>query len=258
LGLVGDVGFTTAIIGKAPVEALLQNAGRNLAVLTSGPIPPNPSELLLTKHARQIILDIASKVDFTIIDTPPLLPVTDGAEIATIADATLVVHRAGKTTRDQAARAVEVLENVGKKPVGVILNMITRRGGKYDYQYGYYYMAYRPESNAKASKSRSEQGSGNEANELPTLPPPGAPVGGAPVGAVTPEPEQPKERGRRRLLRKDKTENYADDPVDPVAPLVPAQTMVKPTWEAGAAPVPPPPLETGQGAWFNVRPEDDQ
>ena len=146
LGLVGDVGFTTVVIGKAPVETVLQNAGRNLAVLTSGPIPPNPSELLISRHARQVIADIADKVDFTIIDTPPLLPVTDGAQVATIADATLLVHRAGKTTRDQAARSIEVLDKVGRHPVGVILNMITRSASKYDYEYGYYYTAYRPQS----------------------------------------------------------------------------------------------------------------
>lgn len=145
LGLVGDVGFTTVVIGKAPVESVLQNAGRNLAILTSGPIPPNPSELLISQHARQVITDLAANVDFVIIDTPPLLPVTDGAELATICDATLLVHRAGKTTRDQALRSVQALEKVGRKPVGVILNMIARGSGKYDYEYGYYYTAYRPD-----------------------------------------------------------------------------------------------------------------
>jgi capsular exopolysaccharide synthesis family protein len=145
LGLVGDVGFTTVVIGKAPVETVLQNAGRNLAVLTSGPIPPNPSELLISQHARQVIAELSRNVDFTIIDTPPLLPVTDGAEMATMADATLLVHRASKTTRDQAARSVKALDKVGRRPVGVILNMITRTAGRYDYEYSYYYTAYRPD-----------------------------------------------------------------------------------------------------------------
>ncbi len=155
LGLVADVGFTTVVIGKAPIETVLQNAGRNLAVLTSGPIPPNPSELLLSQHAKQIITEIAAKVDYTIIDTPPLLPVTDGAEIATVADATLLVHRAAKTTRDQVNRSVEALDKVGRRPVGVILNMITRGSGKYDYQYGYYYSTYRPETK-KADKRNAK------------------------------------------------------------------------------------------------------
>ena len=141
LGLVGDVGFTTALIGKTPVEEVLQNAGQNLAVLTSGPIPPNPSELLITEHAKQIIDEVAQHVDFVIIDTPPLLPVTDGATVATLADATLLVARPGKTSREQAARSVDTLHKVGKPPVGVVLNMVTRGRGGYSYEYGYYYTA---------------------------------------------------------------------------------------------------------------------
>ena len=151
------------MIGKAPVESVLQNAGRNLAVLTSGPIPPNPSELLISKHAKQVIADLAANVDFTIIDTPPLLPVTDGAELATIADATLLVHRAGKTSRDQAARSIQALEKVGKKPVGVILNMISRSSGKYDYEYAYYYSSYRPDRSDGKRGAHYDGGVGTDA-----------------------------------------------------------------------------------------------
>lgn len=165
LGLVGEVGLTTALIGKSPVEAVLQNAGRNLAVLTSGPIPPNPSELLITDHAAQLIRHIAEQVDYTIIDTAPLLPVTDGAEIAARADATLIVHHAGKSTKDQAARSLEALDKVGVRPVGVILNMITKSRGAYDYNYGYYY-TYRPDrSRAKRDNDRTESPRGVNGHE---------------------------------------------------------------------------------------------
>lgn len=150
LGLVGDVGFTTALIGRAPVESVLQNAGANLAVLTSGPVPPNPSELLISDNARRLIAEIASKVDYTIIDTAPLLPVTDGAEIAAIAEATLIVARAGKTTKEQIERSVAALEKVGKRPVGVVLNMLTGGQGSYGDGYGYYYGQYRPERSHRA------------------------------------------------------------------------------------------------------------
>jgi capsular exopolysaccharide synthesis family protein len=149
LGLVPDVGFTTVLIGHAPIEAAMQSAGRNLAVLTSGPVPPNPSELLVTEQAGAVIRQVAEQVDYTIIDTAPLLPVADGAEVAALADATLLVHRAGKTTRDQSARAVETLRRIGERPVGVILNMVTRSTGRYDYEYNYYY-SYRPDRSRKA------------------------------------------------------------------------------------------------------------
>ncbi|MCW2495419.1 polysaccharide biosynthesis tyrosine autokinase [Jatrophihabitans sp.] len=226
LGLVGDVGFTTVVIGKAPVETVLQNAGRNLAVLTSGPIPPNPSELLLSKHAKQVIFDIAAKVDFTIIDTPPLLPVTDGAEIATIADATILVHRASKTTRDQVFRSVEALAKVGKKPVGVILNMVTRTGGRYDYEYGYYYEAYRPNTDSKGKTRKPEDGQGHSeaglyptddgtsAPGLPVTPPPPPPPVEELAGPDAPESQAA--RGGRR--RKQKARRGDRDPVDQVVP----------------------------------------
>jgi capsular exopolysaccharide synthesis family protein len=175
LGLVGDVGFTTVLIGKAPLEAVLQNAGRNLAVLTSGPVPPNPTELLISAQANAVIRQIAEKVDYTIIDTAPLLPVADGAEVAAIADATLVVHHAGKSTREQAARSVEALAKVGTKPVGIVLNMITRGRGRYDDEYGYYYAAYRPQRSRRAKgedEAPPEQPPAREARPEPEYVPP--------------------------------------------------------------------------------------
>lgn len=143
LGLVPDIGFTTVLIGQATVEAAMQNAGRNFAVLTSGPVPPNPSELLLSEQARAVIRSVAEHADYTILDAAPLLPVTDGVEVAALADATLVVHQAGKTTREQAARSIEALANVGMQPVGAILNMVTRAKSRYEYDY--YSYSYRPD-----------------------------------------------------------------------------------------------------------------
>jgi len=162
LGLVRDVGLTTVLIGKAPIESVLQDAGRNLAVLTSGPVPPNPSELLISAHAREVIQHIGAQFDLTIIDSAPLLPVTDGAEIAAIADATLIVARSGKTTRNQAERSVEALAKVGERPVGIILNMVTRTRGGYDTEYGYYYTEYRPKGSRTDSKG-AEPTSGDPA-----------------------------------------------------------------------------------------------
>ncbi|SHG30040.1 capsular exopolysaccharide family [Jatrophihabitans endophyticus] len=144
LGLVTDVGFTTVLIGRTSVLDALQNIGRNLAVLTSGPVPPNPSELLNSEQARNVIAEVAAHVDYTVIDTAPLLPVADGAEVAAMSQATVVVHRAGKTTREQARRSVAALEKVGEAPVGVVLNMVSRTTGRYDYENNYYY-TYRPE-----------------------------------------------------------------------------------------------------------------
>jgi capsular exopolysaccharide synthesis family protein len=128
LGLVRDVGLTTVLIGQATVEEVMQSAGDNLSVITSGPIPPNPSELLASAQTKAVLKDLAQQADFTIIDSAPLLPVADGAEVAALADATLLVARWGRTSRHQLAQAVEVLAKVNKRPVGTVLNMAKSRG----------------------------------------------------------------------------------------------------------------------------------
>lgn len=158
VGIVGEVGFTTVLVGRAPVDSVLQSLGTNLTVMTSGAVPPNPSELLGSRHAREVIEQLSSEFDFVVVDTPPLLPVTDGAQLATIVDATLLVHRVGKTTRDQLIRSVSALEKVGRRPVGVILNMLNRsRGGTYVYEYGYYYAEYRPQTSGEGPDPTSDE-----------------------------------------------------------------------------------------------------
>jgi capsular exopolysaccharide synthesis family protein len=156
LGLVPDVGFTTALIGKVEAIDVLQNAGRNLSVLTCGPVPPNPSELLITDHARKVIEQVAATADYTIIDTAPLLPVADGGDVAALADATLLVSHSGKSTHEQVARSLERLQQVGERPVGTVLNRVRRSRGMYDDSYAYYY-AYKPrraKGSAKAKPAR--------------------------------------------------------------------------------------------------------
>jgi capsular exopolysaccharide synthesis family protein len=150
LGLIRDVGLTTVLIGRATVEQVIQRAGHNLTVITSGPIPPNPTELLISEQARMVLADIADRADYTIIDTAPLLPVADAAEVAALADATILVVRAGKTTRSQVTRAIEVLARVNQRPVGCILNMARARGGdSYLYAYDYTYRPSREKTHAQ-------------------------------------------------------------------------------------------------------------
>jgi capsular exopolysaccharide synthesis family protein len=140
LGLVGSVGLTSVLTGQAELDDVLQNAGRNLAVLPCGPVPPNPAELIASERCRQIVDYLAGNVDVVVIDTAPLLPVADGAEISAIADATLLTVRAGKTTVDQIRRATETLSQVGVTPVGAVLSMAqASKSRSSDYYYGGYY-----------------------------------------------------------------------------------------------------------------------
>jgi capsular exopolysaccharide synthesis family protein len=140
-GLSNEVGFTSVILGETtPMKALRQIPGYdNLWVMPGGPVPPNPSELLASRRSERLLHLLTDQFDMVLIDTPPVLPVTDAAVLAACADATLMVIAAGVTTKKQARRAVEILQRVDAAPLGVIVNRIPHRGGNFYYGYGYGY-----------------------------------------------------------------------------------------------------------------------
>ncbi len=115
-------GVTTLLLGKVGLEEAVWKHDSGLHVLTSGVAPPNAAELLQTKAMAQLLDRVRAEYDIVIIDSPPLLPVTDAALLAARADGTLIVVRHGKTRRDQLAAAVERLAQVDVSPVGIVLN----------------------------------------------------------------------------------------------------------------------------------------
>lgn len=88
------------LIGRAPIESVLKKAGRNLAVLASGAMPPHPCGSMISENARRVITEVADTVDDMVIENAPVLLVSDGVEIAAITEATLTLTHAGKTTRE--------------------------------------------------------------------------------------------------------------------------------------------------------------
>lgn len=143
-GLEPVVGLTTVLIGSIDIEDALQETKiENLTVLTSGAIPPNPSELLQSRAMTDVVERARKEYDVIVIDAPPLLPVTDAALLASQADGALVVVRHGKTTRDQLTHSMERLAGVDAKALGIVFNMVPARrrgsGGDYGYGYGYGY-----------------------------------------------------------------------------------------------------------------------
>nr|GJF08885.1 chromosome partitioning protein [Mycolicibacterium sp. NGTWSNA01]GJF11669.1 chromosome partitioning protein [Mycolicibacterium sp. NGTWS0302] len=137
LDLVGPVGFSTVLSGAVPLdEALQKTRFPRLTVLTSGAIPPNPSELLGSQSARKLLSKLRAEFDYVIIDSTPLLAVTDAAILGSTADGVLVVARFGHTTRDQLTHAVESLGRVGAPLLGAVFSMTPSRGsGAYSYRY---------------------------------------------------------------------------------------------------------------------------
>jgi capsular exopolysaccharide synthesis family protein len=137
LDLVGPVGFSTVLSGGAPLSEVLQKtAFPRLTVLTAGTVPPNPSELLGSQSARNILSELRAQFDYVVIDSSPLLAVTDGAILSANSDGALLIARYGKTKRDQLAHAEGILKDVGATVLGSVFVMTpTRGGGSYSYNY---------------------------------------------------------------------------------------------------------------------------
>ncbi|MCW2496262.1 polysaccharide biosynthesis tyrosine autokinase [Jatrophihabitans sp.] len=138
LGLLSPVGLTSVLIHQIELGEVLQHAGSSMYVLTSGPTPPNPSEVLASSYVRDVIRSLLDKVDYVVIDTAPLLPVADGSEVAALADGTLLVARHGLTTDNNIKRATATLARVDAKLLGVVLNRMPLKRNRNEYGYTYY------------------------------------------------------------------------------------------------------------------------
>jgi non-specific protein-tyrosine kinase len=121
-GLANDVGFTSVVHGEPLSSALQRVPGvERLYVLPSGPVPPNPSELLATERCHEVLTSLQADDTLVIVDTPPALAVTDAAELAQSAGGVLVVASARSTRRKQVRQALEVLRQVGAPILGLVL-----------------------------------------------------------------------------------------------------------------------------------------
>lgn len=137
-GLVQDAGLTTVLIGQARTGEVMQQAGGRLSVLTSGAVPPNPTELLASARMEEVLHELAGSYEAVIVDTAPLLPVADTVGLASLAQGALLVVRAAKTSRDQVRTAAESLNRVGVRVLGTVFNMApVPDGGRYS-SYGQY------------------------------------------------------------------------------------------------------------------------
>lgn len=137
LGMKSDAGLSTALIDP-DVNVVQSTSVAGLSVVPSGPIPPNPSELLGSQRMRDWIDELARRYDVIVLDTPPVLSVADTRIVATLADGVVFVLDPGITSRRMVRQACAAVENVGARILGVILNRDTMRGEGYYYNYYYY------------------------------------------------------------------------------------------------------------------------
>ena len=141
LGMVGGVGLTNILVGSAEMDEVAQEYGeRGLSVIAAGPTPPNPGELLASSQMAALVDKLRGQYDYVILDAPPLLPVADSSGLGVHTDGALLSVRYGSTHKDQLRQAATVLERVGVKVLGVILNIVPPKAdvaSAYGYGYGY-------------------------------------------------------------------------------------------------------------------------
>lgn len=174
-GVPGGVGLTTVLLGDLGVDTALQRWRDDLPLflLTAGPPPPNPSELVGSTRMAELVHHLTGHGMTVIVDAPPLLPVTDAAILARITDGALVVTRTGSTRVEQLTAAVEALRTASAPILGVVLNRVPKRGlAGGSGPYGHSYSSYAPQHTDTPSS-------------MPSMPAPSrSPLAPAPADAV--------------------------------------------------------------------------
>jgi polysaccharide biosynthesis transport protein len=144
LGIEGGVGLTTVLIGRAQLEDVVQPLGKtSLDLLPAGQIPPNPSELLGSMAMADLLERLADSYDMVLLDSAPLLPVTDAVVLSSLAGGALIVAGVDRIHRPQLQQSVESLETAGAHLFGIVMNKVARREAA-AYGYGSGYASYAP------------------------------------------------------------------------------------------------------------------
>ncbi len=180
--LVNNVGVTSALVAPtAALESMLQETSvPDLRVMTSGPLPPNPSELLSSHKMEELMHYLATQCDLVVIDSPPVTVVSDTAVLASRADGVLVVFAADRVRRDLARNAMAALRQVNARVLGVVLNRTTGN------QHGYYYSYHKSYGNQYYSTHYSPEKGKRQVSPKAATPGSGATlVAGAPTPAAS-------------------------------------------------------------------------
>ncbi|MEH7289116.1 CpsD/CapB family tyrosine-protein kinase [Priestia megaterium] len=135
--LENHTGLTNVLTKQSQLGQAVQSTEvPNLYVLTSGPIPPNPSELLASKQMGEVLAEMKERFDMVIFDTPPILAVADAQILANQVDASLLIVSSSKTEKEAALKAKDLLTQAKSKLLGAVLNNRKMEEGNYYYYYG--------------------------------------------------------------------------------------------------------------------------
>jgi capsular exopolysaccharide synthesis family protein len=164
LGLERNAGLTTALIGAADLNDLLQPWGEdNLFVLTSGEIPPNPSELLGSEEMGHVLKRLEAAFDAVIVDAPPLLPVTDAAVLSQYVGGVLLIVGCGSAHSQELGKAIDSLALVEANVLGIVMNRLATKGPD-AYRYASYTYGVEPQAEGASTRRRASE---TRSNQLP-------------------------------------------------------------------------------------------
>jgi len=154
-GLDNKQGLSVALVqDKDYRDYVRETAVPGVKVLAGGPIPPNPAELVGSKRMKRLIDDASEQFDIVLIDTPPIIAVTDASIIAQEVDGVILVLASGEVNKEYAQRAKEQLDKVGAKILGAVLNKVDLKTSEYYY---YYYYHGSDEPTKKKQKHHKER-----------------------------------------------------------------------------------------------------
>jgi len=145
--------LSSAMSEAEMLQSVQQDEASGLHVLSSGPIPPNPAELLGSDQMRKLIAVLSAQFTHIVIDSPPVSSFTDGVLIASMVDGVLLVVYGGKSSRGVVRRSRQLLIDVGAKLFGVVLNNVNVRSHDYYYYYQRYYHQAYYHSDAESEKA---------------------------------------------------------------------------------------------------------
>jgi tyrosine-protein kinase Etk/Wzc len=163
-------GLTELIIGDATLEQVMhQTEVPNLSLISSGRFPPNPAELLGSSRMQEVLHRAKAEFDVVLLDSPPLLAVTDAAVLSTMVDGVILVIRTERTKREAVRRALGHIRSVRGRLLGAVLNDVDLRSGAYYGSYGHYYYSYygsegEREARGPVGRLRQLVGRGTSAN----------------------------------------------------------------------------------------------
>lgn len=151
-GLANDFGLSNCLLTHASPDGFMRpTRSDNLRLLTTGPLPPNPAELLSSRSMANLVGKLSAENDIIIYDSPPTMPVADSAILSRLCDGVILVVSASRTRRDPLLHAKEIIEHSGGRILGIVLNRVNPRGGYY------YYYRYGP-GDKKSGRSQTQVG----------------------------------------------------------------------------------------------------